>query len=79
MNGSYLERLFVDPLEQHQGWGTRFIKYAKKLQPHGLELHTHQENHVARAFYEKHGFTAIKFGISPPPESAPDIEYHWRP
>ncbi len=79
MKGSYLDRLFVDPVEQHRGWGTRFTEYAKKLQPHGLELHTHQENHAARAFYEKHGFVAVKFGISPPPESAPDVEYHWRP
>jgi hypothetical protein len=29
--------------------------------------------------YEKHGFKAVKFGLSPPPESAPDVEYRWRP
>jgi len=29
--------------------------------------------------YEKHGFIASRFGTSPPPESAPDVEYHWRP
>jgi putative acetyltransferase len=79
MNDSYLDRLFVDPSEQHQGWGTRLIEYAKKLQPQGLELHTHQENYAARALYEKHGFVAVRFGISSPPESAPDVEYHWRP
>jgi GNAT superfamily N-acetyltransferase len=79
MNGSYLDRLYVDPVEQRQGWGTRFIAYAKQLQPLGLELHTHQENHAARMFYQKHGFVAVKFGISPPPESVPDVEYHWRP
>jgi hypothetical protein len=43
-----------------------------------LELHTHQENHAARQLYEKHGFRAVKFGLSPPPEGAPDVEYHWR-
>ena len=79
MNESYLDRLFVDPSAQHQGWGTRFITHAKKLQPHGLELHTHQANRAACEFYEKHGFVAVKLGISPPPESAPDVEYHWRP
>ncbi len=79
IKGSYLDSLFVDPLEQRQGWGTRFINFAKQHSPHGLELHTHQENHAACTFYEKHGFVAIKFGISPPPESAPDVEYHWRP
>jgi GNAT superfamily N-acetyltransferase len=79
MKGSYLDRLFVDPSAQHQGWGTRFINFAKQRSPNGLELHTHQDNHAARALYEKHGFVAVKFGISSPPESAPDVEYHWRP
>jgi GNAT superfamily N-acetyltransferase len=79
MNESYLDRLYVDPGEWRKGWGTRFIRLAKQLSPRGLELHTHQENHAARAFYEYHGFRAVKFGASPPPESAPDVEYHWRP
>jgi ribosomal protein S18 acetylase RimI-like enzyme len=77
--GSYIDRLFVDPSEWRKGWGTRLVLLAKTLRPHGLELHTHQENHAARRLYEKHGFRAIKFGVSPPPESAPDVEYHWRP
>ena len=79
MKGSYIDRLYVDPPEWRQGWGTRFIKLAKQLSPDGLELHTHQENLAGRTFYERHGFKAVKFGISPPPESAPDVEYHWRP
>ena len=79
LNGSYLDRLYVDPAEWRQGWGTRFVELAKTLSPAGLELHTHQANEAARALYEKHGFTAVKFGTSPPPESAPDVEYHWRP
>jgi ribosomal protein S18 acetylase RimI-like enzyme len=79
LNGSYVDRLYVDPGQWRQGWGTRFIELAKTLSPQGLELHTHQENKAARALYETHGFTAVKLGISPPPESAPDVEYHWRP
>jgi GNAT superfamily N-acetyltransferase len=79
MNGSYLDRLYVDPVEWRQGWGRRFIELAKTVSPDGLELHTHQRNTSARALYETHGFVAVKLGISPPPESAPDIEYHWRP
>ncbi|MFL5804813.1 MAG: GNAT family N-acetyltransferase [Roseiflexaceae bacterium] len=79
INGSYLDRLYVDPSEWRSGWGTRFIDLAKTLSPHGLELHTHQANTAARALYEKHGFKAVAFGTSPPPESAPDVEYHWRP
>jgi GNAT superfamily N-acetyltransferase len=79
MNGSYVDRLYVDPSEWRKGWGTRFVEFAKQVSPAGLELHTHVENVAARALYERHGFEAVKFGISPAPESAPDVEYHWRP
>jgi GNAT superfamily N-acetyltransferase len=78
MNDSYIDRMYVDPDHWHEGWGTRLLDFAKSRSPQGLELHTHQGNHIARQFYEKHGFKAVKFGISPSPESAPDVEYHWR-
>ena len=79
MTGSYIDRMFVDPAEWRNGWGTRLVLFAKTLNPSGLELHTHEENRAARQLYEKYGFRAVKFGVSPPPESAPDVEYHWRP
>jgi ribosomal protein S18 acetylase RimI-like enzyme len=79
LKGSYIDRLYVDPPEQRKGWGARLLRLAKASHPAGLELHTHQENHNARAFYEKRGFRAVKFGTSPSPESVPDVEYHWRP
>lgn len=79
MDGSYIDRLYVDPTEWRKGWGTQFIQFARQLSPGGLQCHTHQENLAARAFYERHGFVPVKFGISPPPESAPDVEYHWIP
>jgi len=79
LNGSYVDRVSVDPAEWRKGWGTRLVLLAQTLRPAGLELHTHQQNHAARALYEKHGFKAVKFGVSPPPENAPDVEYHWRP
>jgi GNAT superfamily N-acetyltransferase len=79
MHDSWIDRLYVDPIEWRKGWGTRFVNFAKELSPGGLELYTHQENYPARALYERHGFVTVKFGISPPPESAPDVEYHWRP
>ena len=79
MKDSYVDRLYIDPKFQRSGIGTALLEYAKKLSPRGLELHTHQQNQRACRFYEKHGFVAVKFGISPPPESLPDVEYHWRP
>jgi ribosomal protein S18 acetylase RimI-like enzyme len=79
MRGSYIDRLYVDPGWQRSGWGTRLLEHARTLSPRGLELHTHVENRAARALYQKHGFVAVRVGVSPPPESAPDVEYHWRP
>ena len=79
MNGSTIDRLYVDPTEQGKGWGSRLIEFAKQQCPDGLALYTHQENNRGRALYERHGFEAVRYGISPPPESAPDVEYHWRP
>ena len=79
MKGSYVDRLYVDPPEWRKGSGTLLVDFAKRLSPRGLELHTHQENRGARALYERHGFKAVKFSVSPPPESAPDVQYHWRP
>jgi ribosomal protein S18 acetylase RimI-like enzyme len=79
MRASYIDRLYVDPPHQRKGWGTALVDYAKSLSPSGLELHTHQENLAARALYERLGFVAVRFGLSPPPENVPDVEYHWRP
>jgi GNAT superfamily N-acetyltransferase len=79
MYRSYIDRLYVLPDVQRSGIGTALIRHAMELCPAGLELHTHQRNMAARSFYETRGFVAVRFGISPPPESEPDIEYHWRP
>jgi len=79
MKGSYIDRMYIDPSEWRKGWGTRLIGFAKQLSPDGLELHTHQENNSACRLYEEYGFKAVRFGTSPPPERAPDVEYHWRP
>src|SRR5215471_686758 len=49
MKGTYIDRLYVDPREWRTGWGTQFVNFAKRVSPHGLELHTHQENFAARA------------------------------
>jgi GNAT superfamily N-acetyltransferase len=79
LKGSYVDRLYVLPSAQRTGIGTALLRHAMALSPAGLELHTHQKNIAARTFYEKHGFVAVRFDISPPPESEPDVEYHWRP
>ena len=79
LQGSYIDRLYIHPLFQRQGIGTSLLHYAREKHPEGLELCTHRQNLRACKFYEKHGFKPVKYGISPPPESVPDVEYHWRP
>jgi ribosomal protein S18 acetylase RimI-like enzyme len=79
IRGSYIDRLYVLPRVQRSGVGVALLRHAMQLSPNGLELHTHQKNLTARSFYEKYGFAAINFGVSPPPESEPDVEYRWRP
>ena len=79
MDGSYIDRLYVAPEHQRKGIGATLIAHAKIVSPDHLSLHTHQQNHRARRLYEKSGFVAVRFGLSPPPESVPDVEYHWRP
>jgi len=74
-----LEQLFIAVDRQRQGVGTLLLTVAKQLAPRGLRLFTFQRNAAARAFYERHGFALLRFGVSPAPESEPDIEYQWVP
>ena len=76
---SYIDQLFVAVEQQRQGIGTALLQKAREQSPGGLRLYTFQKNAKARAFYEKHGFRAIRFGHSPAPENEPDIEYQWLP
>ena len=75
LKGDLLDRLYVHPNHQRQRIGDRLLNHCISIRPKGLRLFTHQENIRARAFYESKGFRAVAFGISPPPESAPDVEY----
>lgn len=74
-----IDQLHVEPRRQGQGIGTALLARARALSPDGLTLFTHQGNTRARAFYEGRGFRVVRLGVSPPPESEPDVEYAWRP
>jgi GNAT superfamily N-acetyltransferase len=76
--GDFIDQLYVDPDHQRRGVGHALIEHARQLSPSGLRLFTFQSNANGRAFYEKEGFAVAKFGVSPPPESEPDVEYRWR-
>jgi putative acetyltransferase len=75
MTDGYVDRLYVAPEHQRRGVGTLLLGQAFREAPDTIDLHTHQANVAARTFYEKHGFVAVEFGVSPPPESAPDVRY----
>ena len=77
--GSQVEHLYVEPECQGRGIGTALLTKAKELSPQGLTLFTHRRSEGARAFYERRGFQPVAFGISPAPESEPDVKYAWRP
>ena len=78
INKDFIDQLYIRPDYQRRGIGRALLDFARRLSPDHLWLYTLQINVGARAFYEKNGFVAEKFGISPPPENEPDVEYHWR-
>ena len=76
--GDFVDQLYIHPDFQRHGIGKLLLDHAKSLSPEHIWLYTLQINANGRAFYEKNGFVAVRFGISPPPELEPDVEYHWR-
>ena len=74
----FIDQLYVAPTHQRNGIGKALIEYARTLSPERLWLYTFQINTNGRAFYEKNGFMATKFGVSPAPESEPDVLYEWK-
>jgi ribosomal protein S18 acetylase RimI-like enzyme len=73
----YIDQLFVRVGWQRRGIGSALLSKAKQLTRDELRLYTFQKNHAARTFYERHGFSALAFAVSPPPENEPDVEYQW--
>ncbi len=77
LEAPWIRQLAVFPEAQRQGVGTLLLGSARESSPDELRLFTFQRNAAARAFYAKHGFRPLAFGISPPPESEPDVELRW--
>jgi ribosomal protein S18 acetylase RimI-like enzyme len=77
LDGGHVDQLFVEPSDQGSGVGSALLAHAQALHPRGLSLFTFQRNERARAFYEARGFRAVRFGVSPAPESEPDVRYEW--
>ncbi len=75
--GDFVDQFYIHPDFQRRGLGKELLDFAKARSPGHVWLYTLQINANGRAFYEKNGFVAVRFGVSPPPESEPDVEYHW--
>ena len=75
VHGEWVEQLYIDPAWTGRGIGSRLLGQATACMPE-VKLHCFQANSGARRFYERHGFTAAKFGDgSGNEEELPDIRY----
>lgn len=74
------DHLYVLPIAQGCGIGTRLLAAVKAARPQGLRVHVFQRNATARMFYERRGFRiiALRDG-SQNEEREPDAIYEWRP
>jgi len=79
LRAGFIDQLYVDPDAQGAGVGSALLDHAKRANPAGLALFTHQANTGARRFYERRGLRAVAFGVSPSPECEPDVRYAWEP
>ncbi|ANL67299.1 GCN5-related N-acetyltransferase protein [Rhizobium phaseoli] len=76
--GEWIEQLYVLPDFQGMGIGSLLLGCAKGEMDE-LRLWTFQRNRGARAFYERHGFSAEEeTGGVDNEEKEPDMLYHWR-
>ena len=74
---AWIAMILVTRKWQRRGLATALMQHAKTLCPAGLHLVTLQGNAAACQFYERHGFVASERGLSPAPESEPDVRYRW--
>jgi ribosomal protein S18 acetylase RimI-like enzyme len=77
LQAPWIRQFAVFPEFQRRGVGSALLRKAQERSPLELRLFTFQRNAAARAFYEKHGFLAEAFGVSPAPEREPDVAYRW--
>lgn len=80
LDGDWLVQLYVDPHHQGRGVGRALLEDAKRLRPHGLNLHVFTRNVRARRFYEMGGFVLIDQSDGRGnDELEPDCTYSWAP
>jgi GNAT superfamily N-acetyltransferase len=76
LDGRWVEQLYVAPESLRQGYGSPLVRLAQSMRSQ-LELWTFETNAGARAFYERHGFSAAGPAVSDNEEGVPAIRYRW--
>lgn len=78
--GDELDHLYLRPDSLRRGIGSRLLAEVRGAVDGPLGLYVFQRNAAARAFYERHGFTAVAFdGGGRNEENEPDVLYRWTP
>ncbi|MET8660291.1 GNAT family N-acetyltransferase [Streptomyces griseus] len=75
-----LDHLYLRPDALRRGIGSRLLAEVRGAAEGALTLYVFQRNAAARAFYERHGFTAVACDDgSRNEENEPDVLYRWVP
>ncbi len=76
----WVDQLYLDPSWIGRGIGGQLVEVAKHRCPGGLSLWTFQNNHPARRFYARHGFTEVELTDGAGNEErSPDVRLVWSP
>ncbi|WP_255311897.1 GNAT family N-acetyltransferase [Streptomyces sp. PTY087I2] len=75
-----LDHLYLRPDALRRGIGSRLLAEVRGAVDGPIRLYVFQRNAAARAFYERHGFTAVAFDDGGRnEENEPDVLYRWAP
>nr|WP_258044189.1 GNAT family N-acetyltransferase [Streptomyces sp. SM11] len=75
-----LDHLYLRPDSLRRGIGSRLLAEVRGAVKGPLNLYVFQRNAAARAFYERHGFTAVAFDDGGRnEENEPDVLYRCKP
>lgn len=78
-SAGWVNHLYVAPAAQGAGLGSALLRGAQAASNEPLQLWTFQQNARARAFYEAHGFVAVRETDGDNEERRPDVLYRWTP
>ncbi|WGP09805.1 GNAT family N-acetyltransferase [Streptomyces sp. SH5] len=79
-DGDELDHLYLRPDAVRRGIGSRLLAEVRGAVDGPIGLYVFQRNTAARAFYERHGFTAVAFDDGGRnEENEPDVLYRWAP